>query len=836
MKLSELEIGESAVISRVEGNGAFRKRLTEMGFIKGKDVFVVKKAPLKDPIEYQIMDYKVSLRKTEADLIEIKTIIDEQDSIGNNFFGVHRLEERVSVLKKDKRNIKVALVGNPNAGKTTLFNLASGSKERTGNYTGVTVDTKTARFKQDGYTFHITDLPGTYSLTAHSPEELFVRQHLLEENPDVVVNIIDASNLERNLYLTTQLMDMGVKVVIALNMYDELLEGGDQLDNKGLGQALGIPIMPTVSSKGKGIKELFAKILEVYKEQVNSNRLSLHYGKEVESSLERIQSRLVKTPLPMSLKGLSTRFLSIKILEKDEAINRELKKTMGADEVVSVGRKEVQSIEQKFGEDSETVLTDQKYSFIEGVLEPTLKKNKVNKKRLSDKIDLLLTHRIWGFPIFLFLMWLMFTLTFSLGQIPMDMIDNGVAALGDFIVSHMDDGPLKGLLVDGIIGGLGGVIVFLPNIMILFFFISLMEDTGYMARAAFIMDKFMHKLGLHGKSFIPLIMGFGCNVPAVMATRTLENRNDRLLTMLINPFMSCSARLPIYILFAGAFFPAHAGTLLFVIYLIGILLAVGVAVFFKKVIFKSKEAPFVMELPPYRLPTLKASIIHMWNKASQYLKKMGGVILVASILVWALGYFPREVHFSQDYDQQIEMLQSQEVSSLGGENSIVSEKIKLEKADQIEQIEEKKEQERFEKSYIGRLGKWIEPTIRPLGFDWKMGVSLLTGVAAKEIVVSTMGVLYQAGEDADENSQSLMHKLQEHTYQEGPNKGQKVYTPLKVFAFLIFVLIYFPCVSVAAAVRKEAGSWKWVVFIQSYTTVLAWVMAFIIYQLGSLII
>ena len=487
--------------------------------------------------------------------------------------------------------------------------------------------------------------------------------------------------------------------------------------------------------------------------------------------------------------------------------------------------------------DSETQIADAKYGFIAGALKETYTDEPIVRRKKTDIIDTFLTHKLWGFPVLIFFMWLMFQSTFTIGAYPMDWIDALVSAFGEMISTNMADGMLKDLIVDGIIGGVGGVIIFLPNILILFFFISLMEDTGYIARAAFIMDKLMHRLGLHGKSFIPLVMGFGCNVPAIMATRTLESKNNRLLTMLINPFMSCSARLPVYILLIGAFFPNNPGTVLFSIYIIGILLSVLVALLFKKTLFKLEDIPFVMELPPYRVPTLKSTLIHMWGKGAQYLKKMGGVILVASILIWALSYFPRDIKYSKDYDSLISQTEASYAEKI--ESSLVSrdkEQLLTEKDGIIEQTLINKEAERFENSYIGKMGLFIEPAIKPLGFDWKMGVCLITGLAAKEIVVSTMGVLYQADADADENSQALVDKLQTHVYHYGEKKGQKVYTPLIAYGFMLFILIYFPCIAVIAAIKKESGGWKWALFSMSYTTVLAYVVSFLVYQIGSLII
>ncbi|MGE4585930.1 MAG: ferrous iron transport protein B [Mangrovibacterium sp.] len=819
-RLADLPTGSQAVILHVQGKGSFRKRISEMGFIKGQQVRVVRNAPLKDPVEYEIMGYKVSLRRSEAALIDV---VSRADALRMDFVRYegtieeHRM--KITGTKKGK-TISVALVGNPNCGKTTLFNQASGSSERVGNYAGVTIEAKEARFKQGFYTFRITDLPGTYSITEYSPEELFVRSHILEKRPDVVVNVIDAANLERNLYLTTQLIDMNIKVVIALNMYDELEKKTARFDFSHLGRMIGIPFVPTVAARGKGMKELFNRIIEVYEERDPVVRhVHINYGAEIEQSIRTIRQALKKDE--QRNKKYATRFLAIKLLEKDHQTRVMLQHSPVYEVIRQTAEREIRRLEQQMNEDSETLIADAKYGFIAGALKETYQTGELILTGKSRDIDKILTHRIWGFPVFFFFIWLTFQATFTLGNYPMDWMEAGIGRLGELVGTLLPDGPLKDLLTDGVIGGVGGVIVFLPNILILFFFISLMEDSGYMARAAFIMDKLMHKMGLHGKSFIPLIMGFGCNVPAVMATRTLDNRNDRLLTMLIIPFMSCSARLPVYVLLISAFFTHHQGALLFLIYFIGIALAVVLGLFFKKTLFSQKEIPFVMELPPYRMPTLRNTTIHMWHKGSQYLKKMGTVILFASILIWAMGYYPRRVEFSRNYQALAERIQND--TSLSP----------AERETQKKQLILQQEEERLEQSYIGKLGHFIEPAIHPLGFDWKIGVSILTGMAAKEIVVSSMGVLYQAGADANDNTAPLKQKLQEQTFTSGARSGQKVFSPLVAFGLMVFVLIYFPCIAVVAAIRKEAN-WKWAAFTSVYTTILAWLAALAIYQIGSI--
>ena len=812
--LSELNPGEEGYIAKVLGHGRFRKRINEMGFVAGKKVTVIKRAPLQDPVEYEIMGYRISLRNSEAEMIEIVSSTEQFEDKSQNY-GTIDEGLKTSAIKKGKE-INIALVGNPNCGKTTIFNYASGSHEHVGNYSGVTIDAKEATLKYGEYTINITDLPGTYSITEYSPEELYVRKHIIEKKPDIVVNVLDASNLDRNLFLTTQLIDMDIKVVIALNMFDELKDKDIDFRYDDFGKMIGIPVVPTIASKGTGVKELIQRIIRVYEDADPSVRhIHINYGSEIENAIKGIQSVIWENPSIGD--RLSSRFLAIKLLEQDNETRRFLSQYNNYNEIIAEAEKRIEALEKEYSEQSETIITDAKYGFIDGALKETRTLPHEKPKRQIRKLDDLLTHKIWGFPIFFAFLFIIFEATFAIGQYPMDWIDAGVSWIGDLVSTHMPDGPLKDLIVDGVICGVGGVVVFLPNILILFFFISLMEDTGYMARAAFLMDKIMHKIGLHGKSFIPLIMGFGCNVPAVMATRTLENRSDRLLTMLIIPFMSCSARLPLYLLLIAAIFPSNQGLMLFVVYLAGMLMAVVMAKIFSKTLFRKKEVPFVMELPPYRIPTAKSTLIHMWEKGKQYLKKMGTVILTASIIIWALGYFPRDTEYSQDYDAIIAQAEA------NGDDETAA------------QAAVDKEAERQEASYIGRIGHAIEPIIKPLGFDWKIGVSLFSGMAAKEIVVSTMGILYQADEEADENSISLQKKLQQQTYVHGPKAGEKVFTPLVALTLMIFVLIYFPCIATIVAIAKESR-WKWAIFVMFYTTLLAYLVSLAVYQIGSLII
>ena len=744
MRLSELRTGEKGVIVKVLGHGGFRKRIVEMGFIKGKTVEVILNAPLKDPIKYRLLGYEISLRRQEADMIEV---ISEQEArtMQNPYHGSITEDvpvsesELVALAKGKRRTINVALVGNPNCGKTSLFNIASGAHEHVGNYSGVTVDAKEGFFDFQGYHFRIVDLPGTYSLSAYTPEELYVRKHIIEETPDVIINVADSSNLERNFYLTTQLIDMNVRMVIALNMYDELESSGNKLDYIKLSQLIGVPMIPTVCRRGEGIDQLFHVIIGIYeggdflsqKGEIRSEILEdlrdwhktyvpdhefgshkeeedarprgymrhihINHGPELERSIEEVKKAISQNEDIRH--KYSTRFLSIKLLENDKEIENFISTLPNGKEIIAIRNKETLRIRKVMNEDSEQAITDAKYGFITGALKETFTDNHLEKEQTTRVIDSIVTHRIWGYPIFFLFLYIMFEGTFVLGDYPMQGIEWLVDQLGNLIRNNMAEGPLKDLLIDGIIGGVGGVIVFLPNILILYFFISILEDSGYMARAAFIMDKIMHRMGLHGKSFIPLIMGFGCNVPAIMATRTIEDRKSRLITMLVNPLMSCSARLPIYLVMIGAFFPNCASFMLLCIYTAGILLAVIMARIFSKFLVKGEDSPFVMELPPYRMPTSKSIMRHTWEKGAQYLKKMGGIIMIASIIIWFLGYYPQHDAYESVAEQQ-------------------------------------------ENSYIGQIGKAIEPVIKPLGFDWKLGIGLISGVGAKELVVSTLGVLY----------------------------------------------------------------------------------------------
>ncbi|MGQ7871437.1 ferrous iron transport protein B [Sunxiuqinia sp. sy24] len=818
MRLSEVKNNETVIITKVLGHGSFRKRIMEMGFVRGKEVKVIKNAPFKGPIEFKILDYNITLRRSEASLIEVISVHEAEEQINSSFDGVIDQD----ILKKsasDKgRIINIALIGNPNCGKTTLFNFLSGSKEHVGNYSGVTISAKRASFNKFGFQFNLVDLPGTYSLTAYSPEEIYVRKYIWKETPDIVINVVDSSNLERNLFLTTQLIDMDIKVVCALNMYDELLKNQSNFNYEKMGEMMGIPIIPTISSKGKGIDDLLKKAIEVYEDRDPIVRhIHINYGQEIEKSIQRIRVK-VKENKPIADK-ISSRFMALKLLEKDNETLFNLSRYSNFDEIKAITKEESRRIETLYNEDSETVITDSKYGFIAGALKENLKQKVNSGKSRSEKIDHFLTHPLLGMPIFIVLIFIAFYSTFTLGSYPMGWIENLVTGLSGLVSSLMPPGMLHDLLTNGIIDGTGSVLVFLPNILILFFFISIMEDSGYMARAAFIMDKIMHYFGLHGRSFIPMVMGFGCNVPAIMATRTLRSPSDRLLTMLIIPFMSCSARLPVYVLFISAFFPSNPGLVLVGIYFTGIFIAFLVAQLFNKVIFKSKETPFVLELPPYRIPTFRNVLIHMWDKTWQYLKKIGGVILIGVIIIWALGYFPRQN--AETEKQSNQMVQFQEEAASSGH------------LEQIHQLQLEQEAARLQNSYLGRIGQFIEPAMRPLGFDWKMSVALLAGLPAKEVVVSTMGVLYQVDDDG---GASLTKKLRQERYLSGPKQGELIISVPVALGFLIFVLIYFPCIGVIATIKNESGKLYWALFTMFYTTVLAWILAFLTLHVARFIL
>jgi len=792
MKLSDLKTGQHATIVTVQGHGSFRKRIVEMGFVRGKDVEVLLNAPLQDPVKYKVMGYEISLRRQEAEMIVVDTDPSHQQPVVNHGTMTDTVQDNCdqSLPAHVGNTINVALIGNPNCGKTSLFNFASGAHGHVGNYSGVTVDASEARATCDGFVFNLTDLPGTYSLSCYSPEELYVREHLMKRHPDVVINVIDSSNLERNLYLTTQLVDMNVRMVCALNMYDEFERRGDTLDTQTLSTLFGVPFVCTSFKSGRGVQELFREVISVFEDcNASVRHIHINHGHEIESGIAHIQQYLKRNEVVRTL--FSTRYMAIKLLEHDDRAEAYVAKMENAKEIMAARDAAELRVKEEKKTDSETAIMDAKYGFIHGALTEAgfRQGTKEDTYRMTHFIDDVLSNKYLGFPIFFLILYVMFQTTFSLVQYPMDWIESAVSWLGEQASALMPEGPLRSMLVDGVIGGVGAVIVFLPQILILYFFISLMEDSGYMARAAFIMDKLMHKMGLHGKSFIPLIMGFGCNVPAIMATRTIESRRSRLITMLILPFMSCSARLPIYIMIIGTFFAAqYRSWVMIMLYVIGVIVAIIVSKVFSSFVVKGEDTPFVMELPPYRWPTPKAIGRHTWEKGKEYLKKMGGIILVASIVVWALGYFP--------HDESLSPVQQKE------------------------------------QSYIGSIGKAVEPVFELQGFNWKLDVSLIAGVGAKEIVASTIGVIY-SGDDSFGDDDSFSDDTAKYSRLRNQMLADGI-TPLAAFSYLLFVLLYFPCIATVIAIRNETGSWSWAAFSAFYTTAIAWIVSMLVYQIGSL--
>jgi ferrous iron transport protein B len=656
--------------------------------------------------------------------------------------------------------ITVALAGNPNVGKTSLFNALTGAKQKVGNWPGVTVEKKTGKRVFKGVEISFVDLPGTYSLTAYSLDEIIARDFIIDEKPDVVVHIADSTNLERNLYLTTQLLELGSRVVLALNMSDMAHARGDTIDAKKMGEFLEVPVVKTVASEAKGLDNLLDEIIrEAGKGPHHEHELG--YGK-CENEIRKIENLLSEDK---ELSGkYPLRWLSVKLIEGDE---NALNKITGSSQEDNI-RKLLDNIDQ---EEYEAEIADKRYEFISTML-PQVCTRCVAKFTPSDMIDRVLTNKYLGIPIFLAVMWAAFELTFTFSEPFMDLIDVFFAGLAS-AVSNAFPGVVGSLIGNGIIGGMGFVLVFVPPIFILFWLLALLEDSGYLSRAAFIMDRLLYKLGLHGKSFVPLLMGLGCSVPAVMATRTIEDRKDRLISILVTPFVSCGARLPVYVLFAGAFFGKDAGTVIFAMYALGIIVAILSALLFRKLIFKGDPAPFIMELPPYRKPTLKGSLLHMWERGFMYLKKAGTIIVLGALIIWFLASFPEGVEYGS------------------------------------------------EASFAGMLGKAIEPVFAPLGFDWKIVVALLFGFIAKEIVVGALGVLYGAGEDETALTESL--------------QADPVFTPLSSLGLMVFTLLYVPCVATVAAIKKESGSWKWALFSVVYSTSLAWIAAFIVYNGGKLL-
>lgn len=784
LTLADIGTGERCMIVKVHGHGGFRHRILELGFVQGEVVNVLKNAPLFDPVEYEIMGTHVSLRHSEAAKIDVVSLSEEaHPDLTADFHGtlVEHVRQEVEQLGKE---ITVALVGNPNCGKTSFFNFATGMREKVGNYSGVTVDSKIGTFEHRGYTINLVDLPGTYSLTEFSPDELYVRDFLDNQNLDVVLNIVNAGSLERNMLLTTQLIDRNHPMVMALNMYDELEKSGDKLDHEELGRLLGFPVVPVTARTGWGIENVLEAIVQVYEGKSEiTKHIHINYGNEMESAIENLRQML-------NVDNISTiyhhRYVALKLIANDKTVTDRVRVLPNAEQIISTAEKYRRRFEQEYDEDITSVISDLRFGFIRGALSETLTPaQKTEKQRLGYALDEVLTNRWLGFPILFLFLFIMFEVTFVLGAYPQQWLEVGIDSLGSWLKEVMPSGILVDLLVDGVLAGAGAVLVFVPQILILFLFISVLEDTGYMARAAFIMDKLMHRMGLHGKSFIPYIIGFGCSVPAVLAARTLENPRDRILTILTVPFISCSARLPVYMMLVAAFFSQHQALVLLSMYFIGLVFAILTSLLLSKIHFKKQETPFVMELPPYRVPTLRNAAIHTWDKTSEWLKRVSTIVLLASILIWALGYFPH--------------------------------------ADEIS----KKEQ--LEQSYLGKLGHAVEPVFRPLGMEWRAGVSMIAGASAKEVIASSMAVLYGIEEEDTKSEQSFSAILQ--TVKDAD--GQPIYSPIAAYAMMLFILLYFPCISTLATIRQEIGkSWMW--FSAIYNTAIAWIISFGFYQIASL--
>ena len=803
MKLSELKNGETAVIVRLSGHGGFRKRIMEMGFIRGEKVKSVLDSPMHDPVKYHVMGYDVLLRRNEAEMIEVLPEEEARKELPPSpSFSCLTLCDNCNgmscgscmqrkVVTQQSNIINVALVGNPNSGKTSIFNALSNQNEHVGNYSGVTVDAKTGSFNYKNYRINITDLPGTYSISAYSPEEIYVRRHLFEQTPDVIINSVVASNLERNLYLTTELIDMNQRTVVALNMYDELMASGAVLDYEHLGAMMGIPMIPTVAKNRQGLDRLLDTVIELFEGKNRTIRhIHINYGSIIEELISPLSIEMHKAnDLPQQF---PVRYWALKMLEQDKESESLLKDCFELPRWKNMAETAAKKIQTQTGVDAETAISDAKYGFINGALQETYKPGNKDTQKKTRRIDRLVANKWLGFPIFIFIMWLMFSSVFLLGAYPQQWIESLFGWLGEVATQILPSGAIQDLVVNGIISGVGSVAVFIPQILILYLFISFMEDSGYMARAAFIMDRLMHKMGLHGKSFIPMLMGFGCNVPAIMATRAIESRSSRLITILITPFMSCSARLPVLVLFAGAFFPQHAALVLIGLYLLGIAVAIVTARLLRLTKFKKDETPFVMELPPYRMPTLQATIRHMWDKCALYLKKIGSIVLLSTVIIWFLSYYPRP---------------NEEESSMAASGNV--EYVVPATAESINS-----------NSFIGMVGRFIEPAMEPLGLNWRSSIAILTSIPAKELVVSTFGVLYSNCTD-----EGIEQDI----------KASGDFNPRSAMAFMVFILLFFPCIATVASIAEETKSKGWAVFSIVYNTAVAWLLAFLAYTIGGIL-
>jgi len=718
--------------------------------------------------------------------------------------------------------LTIALAGNPNAGKTTIFNALTGTRQKVGNWPGVTVEKKEGLIDRHAHTIKIVDLPGTYSLTPYSIEEIVARNYILDEAPDVVIDIIDASNIERSLYLATQIRELDCKVVFALNMADQAHGWGLKIDAQKLSELLDLPVVFTVGNKNKGIDDLLKVAVELANSPDRSKERKVRYSQEIEKAIGSLQENLISEA--GDLLPYDPRWTAIKLLEDDTIVKERLvAASEGKHEaILKTAQQKREQLKAFYKEDPEIVTTDERYGFISGIVKEVVATSTFQRVDTSRSIDLVLTNRYLGMPIFFFFIWGMFQLTFTLGEYPQQWIEMGAGRVAEVVGILMPQGMIKDLITDGIIQGVGTVLVFLPNILLLFFCIALFEDTGYMARSAFLMDKIMHLVGLHGKSFIPMLMGFGCNVPAIMATRTLESKNDRILTILITPFMSCSAKLPVYIVLAGGFFGARAGSVIFCIYIAGIILSIITGRLFRSTFFKSGDAPFVMELPPYRMPMAKSLMIHMWDRSKLFLKRMGGIILIGSIIIWVLANFPRSMEAERQYQTQASALATHYAAALNKTPEDQRTAILAQKEEALSQLAQTKKAQQAAESVLGHIGKALAPVFKPLGIDWRGGIALVSGFVAKEIVVSTLGVLHAA--DNAHNEFSLQKALRSSDM-----------TPLSALAMMVFVLLYLPCLATIAAIRRETGSVKWMMLGIGYNTAVAWLLAFVVYQGGKLL-
>ena len=721
-----------------------------------------------------------------------------------------------------EKSITIALAGNPNSGKTTVFNNLTGTRQKVGNWPGVTVEKKEGIIHRFGRELVIVDLPGTYSLTPYSIEEIVARDFVLNESPDVVVDIIDASNLERSLYLAVQLREINCKVVFVLNMADLARRRGIKIDAQKLSELLDVPVVFTVGNKKEGMENLLKTAVELAESEapIVVNR-RVRYSADIEDAIGKLQAEI--QVCATAAFPYHARWTAIKLLENDDVIRERVLEKLknGGGRILDTAERLRKQLRDQFNDEPEILLTDERFGFIAGIVKEVLTTTTQQRVDISRNIDLVLTNRFFGFPIFILFIWAMFQLTFTVGDYPKAWIENGVGLLSASLNAVLPDGIFKELLLDGIIAGVGSVVVFLPNILLLFFCIALFEDTGYMARAAFLMDRIMHLIGLHGKSFIPMLMGFGCSVPAIMAARTLESEKDRILTILITPFMSCSARLPIYIVLAGTFFAAKAGTVIFLIYLLGIVMAVVSGRLFRSTLLRGQDAPFVMELPPYRIPMLKSLMIHMWDRGKMFLKKMGGVILIGSIVVWSLSAFPRNIEYSKDYEGETHRISNYYEREISTADPQRQKELLAKLEGELGVLQAEKKSEKSEKSFMGRIGKVIEPAFSPIGIDWRGSIALMTGFVAKEIVVSTLGILYAV---ESRSSEALQHAIK--------NSGM---TALSALSMMVFVLLYLPCLATVTTIRKETNSFRWTAFSIAYSSGIAWVSAFFVYQGGRLL-